>query len=590
MTDTSTQHSEDLWAVLRRRKLVQWGLAYAAGAWGFQQGLAYVSTLLNWPVQVQRLTGLALLIGLPLALVLAWYHGDRGQQRITTPEFAILTLLLLLGGGAFWYYQRANETHKAPSTAVQPAAPAAPLEAAAAPDEKSIAVLPFVDMSAAKDQEYMSDGIAEELLNLLAEAPDLKVIARTSSFAFKGEKIEVAEIAKRLNVAHVLEGSVRTSGNKLRITAQLIRTADSTHLWSETYDRTLDDIFAVQDEIAGAIAKALQIRLTGEALLEREARTENRKAYELFLRAWNGEDGNTEGSLDRAERYLLRAIELDPNYSMAMSALAANYVQKVELGYLDANEGFARARQLARQAIELNPESAHAHVELQYVYLAHDWDWAAAAEETQRALELDPMNPYVLWSASRLSATLGQWDTAIQQLRTALTRDPLEDWLSFNLGFTYCRARRFAEAETTLTELLEIAPDLPWTRSLLGAVLVFRGKPQEALVIAQEDPDEAMRLVSLPIVLRAAGRHEEADKALLAQIEQWGDSGAYYVALTYAHRDDHDRAFEWLERAYKQKDPALLDVYGNPFLDNLADDPRFEAFLQKMKLPEWPRT
>jgi tetratricopeptide (TPR) repeat protein len=274
---------------------------------------------------------------------------------------------------------------------------------------------------------------------------------------------------------------------------------------------------------------------------------------------------------------------------MAMSALASTYVQKVELGYLDANEGFARARQLAQQAIELNPESAYAHINLQYVYLAHDWDWAAAAEETQRALQIDPMNPYVLKSASRLSATLGQWDTAIQQLRTALTRDPLDDWLSFNLGFTYYRARRFAEAETTLTELLDIAPDLPWTRNLLGPVFVFRGKPQEALVIAQEDPDEAMRLVSLPIVLRAAGRHEEADKALLAQIEQWGDSGAYFVALTYAHRDDHDRAFEWLERAYKQKDPALIEVYGNPFLDNLADDPRFDAFLQKMKLPEWPK-
>ena len=264
MTDTPTEReAESTWTRLRRRKVVQWGLIYVAAAWGFLQGLEYVTETYHWPEQLRQVSFLALLIGLPIVLVLAYYHGDRGQQRITTTEFAILTLLLLLGGGAFWYYQRSSETPTVASTAVQPAAPAAPLEAAAAPDEKSIAVLPFADMSPKKDQEYMSDGIAEELLNLLAKAPGLKVIARTSTFAFKGEKVDIAEIARRLNVAHILEGSVRTAGNKIRITAQLIRTADSTHLWSETYDRPLDDIFEVQDDIADAIAQALQIKLSG---------------------------------------------------------------------------------------------------------------------------------------------------------------------------------------------------------------------------------------------------------------------------------------------------------------------------------------
>ena len=230
MTDTSTQPSgEGLWARLRRRKVVQWGVVYVAAAWGFLQGLEYLSGTYDWPRQIQQLTTLALLIGLPVVLVLAWYHGDRGQQRISTPELAILTLLLLLGGGAFWYYDRASERAAGATGAVtQPAAPAAASpEAAPAPDQKSIAVLPFVDMSAAKDQEYMSNGVAEELLNLLAKVPDLKVIARTSSFAFKGKDTNVEDIARELNVAHMLEGSVRTSGNKVRITAQLIRTADS---------------------------------------------------------------------------------------------------------------------------------------------------------------------------------------------------------------------------------------------------------------------------------------------------------------------------------------------------------------------------
>src|SRR6188768_3473500 len=201
------------------------------------QVLEYFSGTFDWPRQVQQLSTLALLIGLPVVLVLAWYHGDRGQQRVTTPEFAILTLLLLLGGGAFWYYQRTSET----ATVSSPSAPSSPAFAT----DASIAVLPFVNMSSDKEQEYFADGISEELLNLLAQVPELRVIARTSSFSFKGQNADIAEIARRLNVANVLEGSVRKSGNKVRIAAQLVRTSDSTHLWSETYDRTLDDIFAV---------------------------------------------------------------------------------------------------------------------------------------------------------------------------------------------------------------------------------------------------------------------------------------------------------------------------------------------------------
>src|SRR5688572_25361387 len=208
VTKTSTQPSDEgLWARLRRRKVVQWGLVYIAGAWGFLQGLEYVSESFHWPEQFRQIALLALLIGLPIVLVLAWYHGDRGQQRITTTEFAILTLLLLLGGGAFWYYQRTSET----------ATVATPRSGTAAND-RSIAVLPFVNVSADKEQEYFADGISEELLNLLAQVPELRVIARTSSFSFKGKEVDIAEIARRLNVANVLEGSVRKSGDTLRIT------------------------------------------------------------------------------------------------------------------------------------------------------------------------------------------------------------------------------------------------------------------------------------------------------------------------------------------------------------------------------------
>ena len=246
----------NIWSALRRRKVVQWGVVYVAAAWGFLQGLEYVSEAFEWPTQLRQVALLLLLIGLPVVLVLAWYHGDRGQQRISTPEFAILTMLLLLGGGAFWYYQRTSET----ATVSSPSAPSSPAFAT----DASIAVLPFVNMSSDKDQEYFADGISEELLNLLAQVPELRVIARTSSFSFKGKDVEIAEIARRLNVANVLEGSVRKSGDTLRITAQLVRASDSSHLWSKTYDRRMTDVFKVQDEIAAAVVSN-GVRYTGAA-------------------------------------------------------------------------------------------------------------------------------------------------------------------------------------------------------------------------------------------------------------------------------------------------------------------------------------
>jgi TolB-like protein len=218
--------------------LVQWSIAYVAGAWGLLQGVAYMRDTFNWHSYVQQAATVLLLIGLPIVLVLAWYHGDRGQRQVTRSELAILTLLFLLGGGIFWFFQRASET----ATVVD----SSPNTAAFATDA-SIAVLPFVNMSTDKEQEYFADGISEELLNLLAQVSELRVIARTSSFSFKGKDVEIAEIARRLNVANVLEGSVRKSGNTLRVTTQLVRASDSSHVWSETYDREMTDVFKVQE-------------------------------------------------------------------------------------------------------------------------------------------------------------------------------------------------------------------------------------------------------------------------------------------------------------------------------------------------------
>jgi TolB-like protein/Tfp pilus assembly protein PilF len=498
----------------------------------------------------------------------------RRRSRLTLAALAAIIAFALayLGVDKFWLSKHSMD--------VQPS-----VAATVAISDKSIAVLPFADMSAEKDQEYMADGIADELLNLLAQVPDLKVIARTSSFAFKGEKIEIAEIARKLNVAHVLEGSVRKSGDKLRITAQLIRTADSTQLWSESFDRRLNDIFLVQEEIAKAIVQVLQIKFLGGTLSRREGGTQNLEAYQLYLRAVNANFQNTRSSQDAAGEYLEQAIKLDPNYGRAWSKLAKILVDKADSNFMDVTEGYERARLAAQRASQLSPELADAHARLQYVYLNHDWDWAAAEAEGQRALAITATDPDVLNVAGVLSFALGRWDDAERQLRAALVRDPLNTYSMWNLGFTYYGAGRFAHSEGIYRKLLEMEPGFPWGRNYLGLALLAQGKAEEALAVVQQQSDDGERLRLLPIFLQAVGRQADADEALKAQIAHWANTGAFYVAMTYAHRGDRDHAIEWLERAYKQKDAWLTNISGEHLFKGMADDPRYKAFLRKMKLP-----
>lgn len=507
----------------------------------------------------------------------------RQRSRLMLAALAAITAFALayLVVDHFWLSKRVDE--QKPSVAATPTSPANPSAGPAIPD-KSIAVLPFADMSAEKNQEYMSDGIAEEILNLLAQVPDLKVIARTSSFAFKGEKVEITEIAKKLNVAHVLEGSVRKSGNKIRITAQLVRTADSTHLWSETYDRPLDDVFKIQDEIAGAIVEVLQIKFMGGNISRRAGGTQNLEAYQLYLRSLS-EDTNTKSSIDAAEEYLKKAITLDPSYGLAWADLGNVIGIKTENGLLPSTEGWQEARRLTNHSLQLSPELSDAHAYLGYISLYYDWDWVAAKREAQRALAISPTDGSGLLIAGILSRTLGSWDEAERQLRAVLDRDPLATTAVFHLGLTYYLAGRFEESEGMYRHLLELDPTWTWAHLYLSKTLLAQGKPEAALATIQQETDEGVLVAGLPILLQAAGHQAEADKALQSLIEHWGDTGAYGVALTYAYRGDHARALEWLERAFQQKDVGLAEIVGEPLFKNLADDPRFKAILRKMNLP-----
>ena len=581
-----------VWDRLKHHKVVQWTLAYLAVAYTLLHGAEMLGGSLSWPHGLLRAFTLILILLIPVVITLAWYHGARGQQRASGTEIMVIAILLAIGGAFLW--RDSTQDHGGePAAAATPAAAgsapsplAASVTVAVPPDHKSIAVLPFTDMSSEQNHQYMSDGIADEILNLLAQAPDLKVIARTSSFAFKGQNLDVAEIAKRLNVAHVLEGSVRTSGKNLRITAQLIRVSDSTRAWSDKYDRPLDDIFVVQDEIAGAIAQTLQISLQGGTLDRRKGGTRNLEAYQLYLRAGEALVQNTKESINAGERYAKQAIELDPNYGLAWLALSSVAMLRTDNGFIMPSEGFGQARKIALHVLQISPQLVSARARLGGIYLAFDWNWSAADVELKRALALDPTDPAALAAAGMLASTLGRWSEAERLLRAAQVRNPLDPYVMWNLAHTYYLAGRFDQSESTYRQLLAIVPSFGWTRPALGKTLLALGRSREALTIIEDEPEENSRLLYLPSVLHALGKRAEAEEALEAQIKAWDKLGPVYVAQSFAFRDENDLALAWLERAYRQKDSSLFQIVGEPLFERLADDPRYKAFLRKMNLPE----
>jgi len=376
-----------VWDQLRRRKVVQWSIAYVAAGWGLLQGLSYVGTVFHWPEQLQRLAIVAFVVGLPFAVVIAWYHGDRGHQHVGGREFVILTALLLTGGSLFWWVGRMPVIVQGPA-----AAPTAQARDAAE-SGTSIAVLPFVNMSADADNEYFSDGISEELLNVLVRVPGLGVASRTSSFGYKGSELGTVAIARALKVNHVLEGSVRKSGNRVRITAQLIDAVHDRHLWSETYDRELTDIFAIQEEIANAIVKALhdQLDLTqAAAAVTVKADTKNLEAYQLYLKA--RELFIARKDLPESIRLFEQVTRMDPKFARGWEGLAA--VCSVAPGWGITDRDYkSLSDRAARRALDLD-----ATLSMPWAALANNartvWpaDYARSLALSDRAIAADPKN------------------------------------------------------------------------------------------------------------------------------------------------------------------------------------------------------
>ncbi|MGE5176040.1 MAG: protein kinase domain-containing protein [Hyphomicrobiales bacterium] len=459
----------------------------------------------------------------------------------------------------------------------------------------SVAVLPFVNRSGDQENEYFSDGLAEELLNVLAKIRGLRVPARASSFQFKGTKENLAVIGEKLNVATVLDGSVRKAGNRVRISVQLVKISDGYHLWSESYDRQLDDIFAVQDDIAQSVVKELRTALLGEAPdsdASGEARAEvaraakgratDPEAHRIYLLARHLIDRVTREDLTKAVEYLTEAIRLDPEFALGWSELGFTYTRQAGVAFIPAAEGFERAREAIARALELAPDLAEAHARMAWVQIYRDRNWRAAERSYARALELAPENAEVLSGAATLAYGLGNIEEAISLAGRALERDPLSSATYNKLGLTLHRADRYADAEAAYRRALELAPQRAGTRAYLAFPLLAQGRAAEALEMAKAEPAEWARLWLNAIIHHAMGDAVASDEALQELIRKFGDSAQTQIAETYGARGDRDKALEWLERAFDQRDPGLSEVKSSPEFRSLHEDPRWIEFLKKM--------
>jgi TolB-like protein/Flp pilus assembly protein TadD len=490
-----------------------------------------------------------------------------------------LTALLALGAGAFWYYQGANE-----APAAKPAPSTASTEVAAVPDEKSIAVLPFVDMSENRDQEYFADGLAEDVRNLLASIPSLKVIGRSSSFQFKGRNEDLRDIGRQLRAAYVLEGSVRRSGDRVRVTANLIDTRDGAHQWTQTYDRAFGDVLLLQNELAMGLARALSVNV-GADTLRTHTSLASPEAYDLYLRALHASDRQDRDGFEAAATYLQQSLELDPTFAAAAAQLAFIRMVQADFGFAPVKEGYESARLTALQAIRLDPASGTPRAVLGWIQFAYDWDWAAAEAELERALALSPHDSLALKCRARLAEVRGDWAEAARMVSAALARDPLDPAAHNVLSGIYLRAGRFAESEAEIRKVLEISPTYESAPYRLGIVLLTQGNAVDALTAMQETRSERLRSRGLVNVFHALNRHSESDAALAWMTREHANDDAFGIAQAHAFRRELNEAFEWLDRAYAQKDVELYHIKGDPLLKNLENDPRYQAFLRMMKLP-----
>jgi TolB-like protein/tetratricopeptide (TPR) repeat protein len=601
-----------LFAELKRRNVFKAGVAYLALGWVVTQVTSTVAPALHLPDWIVSVVLWIGVIGFPFVIMFSWIYEltPKGLKRESEVDRSasithvtgrrldyIIIGLLVLAIGLFAFAQfgtrRSGSTSSSEATvstaastgpaASSPAPAATP--AAPAVSDNSIAVLPFVNMSDDKANEFFSDGISEELLNLLAKITQLHVAARTSSFSFKNQNIEIPEIARRLHVANVLEGSVRKAGDQIRITAQLIRAADGYHVWSETYDRKLDDIFKIQDEIAGKVVEELKVTLLGAAP---SLRTTDPKAYALYLQAKQlGRQFTTEAFTKSNELYR-QVLAIDPRYAAAWNGLSTNFTNEATLvGSLSNQVGGTRSREAAEMALAIDPNYAPGHASLGWLAMSFDNNLAAAAKHFEHALALEPTNLDILRNAASLFQNLGRMDDALALNEIVVARDPVNALALHNLGHAQRMAGRYDAAIASARTSLSLSPRQGGANDALGDALLLKGDAASALAAIEQETSEPWRMIGLPMAYYALGRKADSDAALSALIGKYEKEDPYNIAYIYAFRGETNKAFEWLDKTVEYQDPGLCEIPTENFFASIRSDSRWLPFLRKIgKDPE----
>jgi len=566
---------------LRERKLVQWALAYIAAAFALLQGLDIIAQQFGWPDAVRRGITIALALGFFVTLVLAWYHGERGAQRASGTELLILALLLAIGGGLLWRYTRMASPSDAVSTRHADDAVSAPA--------KSVAVLPFVNMSGDPNNDYFSDGITEEILDALAQLPHLKVAARTSAFAFKGKAEDLRKVGEALDVATVLEGSVQKSGDAVRITAQLIDTRSGYHLWSEKYDRKLTSIFAVEDEIAKAITERLQVQLAGEnaqSLVAQKA--VDPRAHDFYLR---GLTLLAARAVAEAVDAFQRAVTIDPDYAQAWAALAEAQALLPAYGATAPQMAYTSSLESARRALALNPDTALAYVAQGMVY-SDQMRWADADRALQRALTLAPGDAEVLNQYGQFLDGIGELEPALKVFDRALQRDPLSG-ISAAIRVQLRLLLHHYDAATATAQMEKLLAEHPDSlfvhRAATITYLALQRYPEAetqiraAAMLNGADPD--------PKALLVRGIADPTWRVRAVQSLETSPANADFPRDGIVHAfflvqlRERDRALAALEDMAVNRNSTIPQLLWNSAFDPIRDDPRFKAVLKKIGLP-----
>ena len=583
-----------LFSELKRRNVLRAGVLYAGAVWALAQGIAQLGPFFAAPEWTVRWFVIAGAVGFPFWIAFAWFYeftpkGLKRESEIAADAsivrstgramdkwiiaVLVIAVVLLLTNTFVW---RKGEGLDGGSVSEAPA--------------KSIAVLPLLNESGDKSQDYFSDGLSEELISALGQVRSLKVIGRNSSFQFRGRaQDDTAGIGAKLGVATLLEGTVRKQGDQVRIVASLIKVSDGSQLWSQTYDRQLKDVFAVQSDIASSVANALKARVFGGAV---EATDKppggNMAAYDAMLQGrWYAERRNR-ADYFKAVDYYQQAIKLDPDYALAYARLAiaqqwfndwsANSDERKIVG--------AQARANARKAVELAPQSAIAWGALGINQAWTDFDYPAAEVTLKKAVALDPSDAETLYQLADVTACLGQLDAAIGTMRKVLVMEPLNASFHFYIGQFLLAAGRYPQAEVELERAIELQPTMEAAHSLLAMVYIHQHRFAEAMARAKAEPQPESRRWALASSYFAEGDVPQGQRQLDEMIRLDSSYGPTYVAMVYAMRGDADDAFVWLDRAIAARDPGVATLYELPWLvPALRKDPRMAALCRKLGLP-----